>query len=84
MGGPSHRGNCWALCRRHHRLKAEKKLTVHQLGPAAFMMAAPDGRMYLVAGDGNLVAVAEAEDDGTFDLDQGAPPPREVHQIIPR
>jgi hypothetical protein len=84
-GGPSHRGNGCSLCRHHHRLKHEKGFTIHGIGPAAFMWQAPDGRLYFVPGDGNLLLVEDDPPDGAddgWDLDD-APPPRQVRQIIP-
>jgi hypothetical protein len=49
------------------------------------MWQAPDGRLYFVPGDGNLLLVEDdppvGHDDG-WDLDD-APPPRQVRQIIP-
>jgi len=86
-GGPSHRANGCSLCRHHHRLKHEMGFTIHGFGPAAFMWQAPDGRLYFVPGDGNLLLVEDdPPPDGRgadgWDLDD-APPPRLVRQIIP-
>jgi hypothetical protein len=88
-GGPSHRANECCECRHHHRLKHEKGLVVHQIGLSGFMWEAPDGRLYLVPGEGNIVAIDDAsgqgdhEDGGDgWDLDN-ARPPREIRQIIP-
>ena len=46
------------------------------------MWHAPDGRLYFVPGDGNIVAIDDADDGNGWDLDH-ARPPREVRQIIP-
>jgi Domain of unknown function (DUF222) len=81
-GGPSHRGNGCSLCRHHHRLKHEKGFTIHGFGPAAFMWEAPDGRLYLVPGDGNILLVEKDPSPDGWDLDD-APPPQQVRQIIP-
>ncbi len=81
-GGPSHRGNVGSLCRHHHRLKHEKGFTIHPIGPAGYMWEAPDGRLYLVAGDGNILLVDDDPTPDGWDLDN-APPPRQVRQIIP-
>jgi hypothetical protein len=82
-GGPSHRGNACCECPRHHQFRHAKGFTVEPFGSSGFLWTAPDGRLYLVPEDGNLVAVeASQDDDGCFDLDN-ARPPREVRQIIP-
>ena len=81
-GGPSHRGNGCSLCRHHHRLKHENGFTIHGFGPAAFMWEAPDGRLYFVPGDGNVLLVEDDPPPDGWDLDD-APPPRLVRQIIP-
>jgi hypothetical protein len=67
----------------HEGLKHERGFQVHAIGPAGFFWEAPDGRLYYVPADGNIVAICEATDQGGWDLDQ-AHPPREVRQIIPR
>jgi hypothetical protein len=82
-GGPSHRGNTCCECERHHQFRHDKGFTVEPFGPAGFLWTAPDGRLYLVPEDGNIVAVEASQDDhGCFDLDN-AKPPHEVRQIIP-
>jgi uncharacterized protein DUF222 len=82
-GGPSHRGNICTECRHHHRLKHERNFRIHTIGSGGFFWEAPDGRLYYVPADGNIVAISEATDTGGWDLDQ-AHPPRPVRQIIPR
>ena len=82
-GGPSHRGNLCCECRHHHRLKHERGFRVHAMGRGGFFWEAPDGRLYFVPADGNIVAISEATDHDSWDLDQ-AHPPRQVRQIIPR
>ena len=84
-GGPSHRGATCCECRHHHRLKHEKGFEVLPVGPSGYMWAAPDGRLFFVPGDGNIVAIEDAtdNDDGNgWDL-HDAQPPREIRQIIP-
>jgi hypothetical protein len=56
---------------------------------SGFMWEAPDGRLYLVPGGGNIVAIDDADNQGDhedgddgWDLDN-ARPPREIRQIIP-
>ncbi len=46
------------------------------------MWEAPDGRLYLVPGDGNILLVDDDAPPDGWDLDD-APPPRQVRQIIP-
>jgi len=73
--GPSHRANLCVLCRHHHRLRHEKGFVVHQIHAATHMWQAPNGCLYLVTGDGDLILTVEDSD--------GAPPPGLVNSLIP-
>jgi len=63
-GGPSHRGNLCVLCRHHHRLRHERGFVVHQISSGTYMWEAPNGRMYVVLPDGNLLLTAENLEPG--------------------
>jgi hypothetical protein len=63
-GGPSHRGNLCVLCRHHHRLRHEKGFVVHQISAGTYMWEAPNGKLYLVLPDGNLLLTAENLEPG--------------------
>ena len=73
--GPSHRANLCVLCRHHHRLRHEKGFVVHQIHAATHMWEAPNGCLYLVTGDGDLILTVEDSD--------GPPPPGLVTSLIP-
>jgi hypothetical protein len=50
-GGASDHTNLDILCRRHHRLKHEKNLTLHPLGNGAYEWRAPNGQRWQVSAD---------------------------------
>jgi hypothetical protein len=50
-GGTSNHHNLEPLCRRHHRLKHEKNLTLHHRGDGAYEWHAPNGETWHVPAD---------------------------------
>jgi hypothetical protein len=57
--GPSHRGNLENLCRHHHRLRHERGFILHPLVGGGYVWEAPNGKLYLVLPNGNIMLTNE-------------------------
>jgi hypothetical protein len=66
-GGPSHRGNCATACKHHHRLRHVRGFTVHHIHPGLYVWESANGRQYLVKPSGDLVALADLDDEEHYD-----------------